>query len=98
MKNYSLLILHYIHHYPFFNRFNNEQLARFLQNAQVKYYDRFELIFVDGKVGVIKEGSVHVKTHTLNLLSPHTIAKLGAGRILGHACDDGLTSGSEQWI
>ena len=49
-------------------------------------------------MGVIKEGSVHVKTHKLNLLSPITIAKLGSGKILGHECDDGLTSGCEQWV
>jgi len=24
MKNYSTLILHYVHHYPFFNRFTNK--------------------------------------------------------------------------
>ena len=58
-----------------------------------------ELVHIKkGHIGVIKEGTVHVKSHSLQILSPFTIARLDIGAIIGHKSDDGLTTNSENWL
>ena len=83
---------------PFLNRFDKESLAGFLSDARVKYFEQDDTIFLSGKVGIITSGSVHLLSHSKDIMNPEIIGKFGAGRILGHRSDEGLTKQSDTWI
>lgn len=95
---FRLYVFEILNKRPFFNRFDSKSIEMFLGNAKVKYFEQGDIYFNEGKVGVIKEGNMHVLTHKLNYLSPSTIAKLESGAVLGHSSDEGLTTDSENWI
>ena len=51
-----------------------------------------------GYVGVIYEGSMHIRSHSIEILNPFTVARLDRGSVIGHYSDDGLSTDSENWI
>ena len=63
-----------------------------LKNAKPEYFRKDEIIFTDGRVGVITHGSVLIRSHADSIMEPHIEAKYEKGRILGHESDDGITS------
>ena len=83
---------------PFFRRFTQDELKPYLASAKPEYYDKDEIIFVDGRVGIITHGSVIIRSHKDSIMSPTIEAKYGKGKILGHESDDGITSNPQSWL
>ena len=52
-------------------------------------------MFVGEQVGVITSGSVRIKSHCIDgMMNPVTIAKLTAGKIIGHESDNRVSTSS----
>jgi len=84
---------------PFFNRFNQEILLKYSKYGRVEYFDEEDIIFLEGRVGVITHGSVRVMSHQESILSPTTLGRYKAGRILGHGeTDKSITLHSQTWL
>jgi hypothetical protein len=70
-----------------------------MDQTTIKYYNINDVVSIsDNMIGVVKEGTMHVKSHSIEILDPFTIARLDAGSIIGHHTDEGLTTFSENWI
>lgn len=84
---------------PFFGRFTEQVLLEFAPFGRVEYFDREDIIFLAGRVGVITHGSVRIMSHRENILQPTTIGRYKPGRILGHGETDGhITLHSQTWL
>lgn len=84
---------------PFFNRFNQETLKKYAPYGTVEYFDKDDIIFLNGRVGVITHGSVRVFSHQDDIMDPATIGRFKAGRILGHGdTDKNITLHSQTWL
>lgn len=70
-----------------------------MAEAKVEYFDKDDIIFLKGRVGVITHGSVRVISHQEGIMKPTTVGKYGPGRILGHGeSDDGITINPQTWF
>lgn len=96
-KNENEIIDHLLQ-LPFFKRFDHQDLIKPLEQAMPEYYRKDEIIFTDGKVGVITHGSVLIRSHAGNILEPQIESKYEKGRILGHDSDDGITTNPQNWL
>ena len=83
----------------FFNRFSQKVLIRFLPHSRIEYFKKDEIIFLNGRVGVVAHGSVRVMSHQDDIMSPTTIGRYKEGRIIGHgASDNKITLNSQTWF
>lgn len=69
-----------------------------LGHGKAEYYDPDEILFLNDRVGIITHGSVRIKTHQHDILSPSVEAKYGKGKILGHYSDNGVTTNPQSWV
>jgi hypothetical protein len=73
-----------------------------LQHAKVQAFDRDDIIFLNGRVGVILNGSAFVKNHPGdNLCTPRILLKATEGNILGFSEGEncgGITVDPLSWI
>lgn len=84
---------------PFFNRFNKETIAKLIPRCKVEYFKQEDVIFLLGRVGIVTSGSLRVMNHDADILSPETIGRYKAGRIIGHGeTDNNITTHSQTWI
>lgn len=66
---------------------------------KIKQFQPNEIVFVDEEVGVILEGTVHLKSHSEKIIPPKLIAKFQEGDIIGFDKGDrGLSTKIESWI
>jgi len=95
---YKVMLTTLMRNEPFFKRYDLPTLSKFLGYGKPAYFKKDEILFLDGRVGVVTHGSVRIKHHAENLLDPITLAKYGTGKILGHDSDGGITTNSQSWI
>jgi hypothetical protein len=99
---YSLTILQLIRVKYFFRRFSQEHLRKYLEGATVQAHPKDDVIYLNGRVGVVIHGSVIVKNHPGdNLCKPRSIMKAVEGCILGFAAGEncgGLTCDPLTWM
>jgi len=99
MEKCGLLISKFMIKYPFFKRFSQDILLRFLGLGKVEYFNKDDIIFLKGRIGVITYGSVRVMSHQSNIMKPTTIGRYKKGRILGHGeSDNGITLNPQTWF
>ena len=69
----------------FFKRFSNftSQFPELFDGAEVVTLKKDQVLFLEGKVGIILEGSIVSNSHADNLLKPFVIKKNVEGGILG---------------
>lgn len=98
MEKHKSVIIRLLKNEPFFKRFDIATLEKFLGKAKPEYYNHDEIIFLHDRVGIITHGSIRIKNHQSNILSPTVEAKYGKGKILGHHSDNGVTTNPQSWI
>jgi len=53
------------------------------------------LVFLKGRIGVISSGSVFIKVHSYDVLTPRLLNKYEQGAVIGYnEIDDGITLNS----
>ena len=67
-------------------------MKEYLKYGKPEYFAKGDIVFTDGRVGIITHGSIRIKTHSESILTPKCEAKYGKGKILGHNSDDGITT------
>ena len=67
---YRMVVLNMLRNEPFFKRFDLQTLSQFLGKIKPEIFKEGELVFLDGRVGVIVHGSVRIKNHQDNILNP----------------------------
>jgi len=83
-ENWGKTIIHLLKTKYFFRRFKRKQLETTLQDVKIQTYKRGEIVYLDQRVGVIVNGSVHVKNHPgHNLCTPRLLFKAKEGQVLG---------------
>ena len=98
MEKHKAVLIRLLRNEPFFKRFDVQTLGEVLGHGRPEYYKPDELLFWDDSVGVITHGSVRIKTHQHDILSPSVEAKYGKGKILGHYSDNGVTTNPQSWV
>lgn len=63
---YKNTVLSKIANLPFFSRYTKEELAPYITRLKVRYYKKNDVVFPDGKILVVKDGSLHVWSHKEN--------------------------------
>lgn len=65
----------------------------------MEYFVKDQIIFLQGRVGVITHGSVKVRSHQGGILTPTIVGRYKEGRILGHgSSDNNITVQSNTWL
>ena len=98
MEKHKPILLRLLKNEPFFKRFDIKTLEQFLAKGKPEYFDHNDIIFLHNRVGIITHGSIRIKNHQDNILSPTVEAKYGKGKILGHHSDNGVTTNPQSWI
>lgn len=90
---YEKSILHILSTKSFFKRFTPDQLMECVSTARVAYYQKDELVFKQGKVGVVTSGSLLICQHPHSPDGPTTLIKRAyEGDIIGFMeGDNGIT-------
>ena len=94
MEKYRLYLVNKFIEKPFFKRFDLKTLSKYLMYGKPKVYDKNEIIYLKGKIGVIYSGSIKIISHSKGLLIPYTEVRNLAGRIIGHESDNGISKNS----
>ena len=63
MDNHGYTICEILKKIALFERFDRKTLIKFLRKASVEYYDRDNIVFLKGRIGIITHGSVRVVSH-----------------------------------
>lgn len=92
MDDWGAVLINILKKQPFFRRFDTETLREYLGYGKPQYFKKDDIIFLDGRVGIITHGSVRIKSHSGQILEPIVEAKYGCGKILGHDSDNGITT------
>jgi len=100
--NYEMSLTTLLHNKYFFRRFKKKILLTYLRNARVQSYMKNDVVYLNGRVGVVLSGSAFVKNHHgANLTKPRILFKATEGHVLGFADGEnfgGLTVDPLTWI
>ena len=101
-ENYTRSLTILIHNKYFFRRFRKRILEEYLRNARIQSYMKNDVVYLNGRVGVVLSGSAFVKNHHgSNLCKPRILFKATEGHVLGFADGEnfgGLTVDPLTWI
>jgi hypothetical protein len=86
----------------FFRRFTKAELAIHLKKGKIQTYAKGEIVYLNGRVGVVLNGSALVKNHPgHNLCTPRLLFKATEGHVLGFGAGEnfeGTTVDPLTWI
>ena len=60
---FKMVVLNLLRYEPFFKRFDLKTIESFLGKMKPEIFQKGQLVFLDGRVGVIVHGSVRIKNH-----------------------------------
>lgn len=63
MTRMKATILQILKPSPFFKRFTDDVLVKYLSGGKVENFERDSVVFLKGRVGVITHGSVRLTSH-----------------------------------
>lgn len=63
MDKHGLQIYYTLSKKPFFRRFSQDKILKYLKKAKVEYFNKGEIIFLKNRIAVINHGSVRVVSH-----------------------------------
>ena len=90
--------LKHVQKVSFFKRFDVRTLQMYLGYGKPKTFAKGEMVYLDGKIGVIYYGSVKIISHSMGMLTPYTEARQLQGKLLGHDSDWGISTSSQNWL
>ena len=98
IDKYGLYLVDKFKEQPFFKRFPGEALKKYLAHAELITFQKNEIIYLKGRVGVIYYGSVKIVSHSQGMLTPFTEVRHHRGKTIGHKSDNGISTSSQNWL